>query len=94
MIHELLAEGAENARPGKELAGLLKISMRELTRTIEAERRAGKPICATVTPPNAGYFLAANRDEMQQYCDSLQHRAGELHKTRKACIKTLDHLPV
>ena len=93
MIADILTEGAENARTGREICGLLDISPRELTAAIERERRAGKPICAS-TGSNPGYFLAANQEEMQRYCKSLLHRAGEIHKTRQACIKTMGNLPV
>ena len=93
MIFEMLSEGVENARTGKEICSLLKINARDLTAAIERERRAGKPICAS-TGSNPGYFLAANQDEMQRYCRSLLHRAGEIHKTRQACIATLDKLPL
>ncbi|MFY9121467.1 MAG: hypothetical protein WAO57_14220 [Syntrophomonadaceae bacterium] len=93
MIFEILSEGAENARTGKEICNLLNITARDLTAAIERERRAGKPICAS-TGSNPGYFLAANQEEMQRYCKSLLHRAGEIHKTRQACIKTMENLPV
>ena len=93
MIYEMLAEGAENARTGKEICKLLDITPRDLTAAIERERRQGQPICAS-TGSTPGYFLAANQDEMQRYCRSLLHRAGEIHKTRRACIKTLDKLPL
>ncbi len=93
MIFEILAEGAENARTGKEICKLLGITARDLTAAIERERRQGQPICAN-TGSNPGYFLAANRDEMQRYCNSLRHRAGEIYKTRKACIQTIEGLPV
>lgn len=92
MIAELLTEGRENARTGKALCQLLNITIRELTQGIERERRAGQPICAS-TGSNPGYFLAATKEEMQNYCDSLRRRAGEIHKTRRACIKTIDELP-
>ncbi len=92
MVHELLTEGAENARTAKYLCGLLGFSPRELSKTIERERRAGKPICAS-TGSNPGYFLAANQYEMRQFCESLAHRAKEIHKTRRACAKTIDTLP-
>lgn len=92
MIHELLSAGAENARTGREICGLLDISPRELTAAIERERRAGKPICAA-TGSNPGYFLAANKEEMERYCNSLFHRAGEIHKTRKACLQAMESLP-
>ena len=93
LIFEILSEGAENARTGKEICKLLNITARDLTAAIERERRAGKPICAS-TGSNPGYFLAANQEEMQRYCKSLLHRAGEIHKTRQACIKAMEDLPV
>ena len=92
MIFEILSEGAENARTGKEICRILNITARDLTAAIERERRAGKPICAS-TGSNPGYFLATNQEEMQRYCNSLMHRAGEIHKTRRACIKTMKELP-
>ena len=92
MVYELLAEGAENARTGKYICNLLNISDRELTQQVERERRAGKPICAA-SGAKPGYFLAANKDEMQRYCKSLLHRQKEIGKTRTACIKTIKQLP-
>ncbi len=93
MIYEMLSEGAENAQTGREICKQLGITARELRAAIERERRAGQPICAS-TGSTPGYFLAANQEEMQRYCRSLYHRAGEIHKTRNACIKTIDSLPV
>lgn len=92
MIFEILSEGAANARTGKEICKLLNITARDLTAAIERERRAGNPICAS-TGSNPGYFLAANQEEMQRYCNSLRHRAGEIYKTRQACIMTISKLP-
>lgn len=92
MIYELLSEGAENARTGKEICQQLHINPRELTATIEQERRAGYPICASCGI-NPGYYLAANKAEMHDYCAALAHRADEIAKTRQACIETIEHLP-
>ncbi len=93
MIFEILAEGAENARTGKEICKLLSITARDLTAAIEKERRMGQPICAS-TGSNPGYYLAINQAEMQRYCRSLLHRAEEIHKTRNACVKTIERLPL
>ena len=93
MIYEMLSEGAENARTGKEICKQLKITARDLTAAVEQERRQGRPICAS-NGSTPGYFLAANQDEMQSYCRRLLHRAGEIHKTRSACIKTINKLPL
>ncbi len=92
LISAMLLEGAENAITGKEICAALNITPRNLTAAIEKERRQGRPICAsTGTPP--GYFLAANREEMESYCRSLTHRVGEIQKTWNACKKTMDELP-
>lgn len=93
MIHEILAEGAENAQTGRVICKLLHITARDLTAAIERERRDGKPICASTDSTNPGYYLAADKEEMQQYCRSLSHRAGEIHKTRQACLQTIGALP-
>ena len=92
MIFELLLEGEQNAIPAKQLCKMLDINSRILTQQIERERRAGKPIAAKCGE-NPGYFIAANRREMQDYCGRLYHRAGEIFKTRRACMATIDSLP-
>lgn len=93
-ISDYLLTGAENAQTAKEICSILGISQRELTQEIERERREdGKPICASTDTKNPGYFLAANKDEMQRFCNSLFHRAGEIHKTRKACLAAMENLP-
>ena len=92
LISDLLTTGEENAKTGRVLCEILNLKARELTEAIERERRQGHPICASCgkTP---GYFLAATREEMAAYCNRLKHRAGEIFKTRQACLKTLDNLP-
>ena len=89
MIYELLNTGAENARSAKDLAKQLNAAPRDISKMIERERRAGRPICATCNGQSPGYFIAANVEEMERYCKQLYHRAGEIHKTRRACLKTL-----
>ncbi len=92
MVTEILLTGAENARTGREICRELNITHRELTAMIERERRAGQPICAA-TGGKPGYFLAANQEEMQRYCRALWRRAGEIFKTRRACLQTIESLP-
>jgi len=92
MIYEVLSEGADKARTGRDICSELNITARELTQAVELERRAGHPICAA-TGKRPGYFLAANQEEMQRYCKSLWRRAGEIFKTRRACLATIETLP-
>ena len=91
MIHEILATGRENARTGRELANIFDCSMRDITAQVERERREGLPICAAAGE-NPGYYLAADADELENYCKRLQKRAFEPHKTRAALIKALKEL--
>ena len=93
MIAEFLAEGAENATTGRELASILGCDIRTVTEQIEKERREGRPICASAKNEPRGYFLAADREELEQYCDRLEHRAAQLFKTRRALLSILQQLP-
>lgn len=93
MICEILSTGEHNARTGREICALLNISARDLTAAVERERRAGQPICASTDSKSPGYYLAADKDEMQRYCNSLMRRAGEIHKTRRACMEAMQKLP-
>ena len=84
-ITDILLTGAENAQSGKELADRLGMTIRDFTEKIAHERRCGHPICAS-QGENKGYYLAANREEMERYCRSLERREDELRKTREACM--------
>ncbi len=88
MIRELLDTGRENARTGRELANILQCDIRQVTIQIERERREGWPICAAMGE-NPGYYLPADSEELEDYCDRLKGRAVELFKTRQSLIKTL-----
>ena len=93
MIADILGQGQETARTGRSICTLLQIKdIRDFTEQVARERKAGQPIAAN-SGRNPGYFLAANKKEMQQYCDSLQRRANEIEKTRKACLATMANLP-
>lgn len=93
MIFELLDTGEQNARTARELAKALNTDRRSVSILVERERRAGKPICATSNSKTPGYYIPATRKDMERYCSRLQHRAGEISKTRAACLTTLDRLP-
>lgn len=90
MVKELLLTGEANAIPGKELVSLLGLrNLRELTRIVEQERRAGAPICASVAGEDRGYFLASEPAELERYVRSLDRRLKNVRETREACQDTL-----
>ena len=92
MIAELLTEGKENARPGREICDMLNISSRDLMAAVERERREGAAICAS-SGANPGYYLAADKREMQDYCRFLFRRGSETMKTYRACKETAEKMP-
>ena len=88
MIAELLTEGRENPRTGRELARALHCDIRQVTAQIEKERREGRPICAAMGE-NPGYYLPEDEKELMEYCDQLKGRAIEIFKTRAALVRVL-----
>lgn len=93
MIADLLLTGAEHPTTAKDLCKLTGFKHRELTAQIERERRQGQPICASCDSTNPGYYLAADRNEMQNYCGRLAHRLKEIAETLTGCESSLDQLP-
>ena len=88
MIYEILPAGREHALTGRELANIFNCDIRVITMQIERERRDGHPICAA-SGDNPGYFLPANNEELEAYCNRLKGRAIELFKTRQALVRVL-----
>ena len=83
-VSKLLSMGKEGAITGATLVQLLKLKdLRELTQMVEAERRAGIPICATTDSAAPGYFLADSPEELQAYLSSLDRRLHNIRQTRQ-----------
>ena len=76
MIYEILLEGAENAISARDIADMLGCKPRDVSEQVEAERRDGKPIVASTNNKKPGYYLAGDKETMQDYCGRLLHRMG------------------
>lgn len=92
-IHEHLRAGEANAITGRELSEKLDTDIRTITRLIETERREGFAICAKMKGHDAGYYMASNRKELNDYCSRLNKREKELRKTRYALQNQICKLP-
>lgn len=91
-VSDVLPTDAENAIDGQTLAAVLGFkTVRELSKQIERERRAGQPICASVSGEHRGYFLG-DSNELWLYLRSLDRRLREVRRTRDACEDTLQRL--
>lgn len=88
-VADFLPHGAEDAVDAQTLAAALGFkSVRELSKRIERERRAGQPICASVSGEHRGYFIG-DAEELRLYLHSLDRRLREVRRTRDACNATL-----
>jgi len=94
MIAEILGIGRDNARTAQEIGRILDLDPRSVTAQVSKERLAGSPICSICRGEHRGYFLPANRQELEHFCNRLEHRAGRIMRTREACVTKLDSLEV
>ena len=92
-VSKLLSNGKAGAITGAELVKLLELKdLRELTQLVEAERRAGIPICASTDSAAPGYYLADGPDELAGYLSSLDRRLNNIRQTRQHLEDTLSRL--
>lgn len=90
-IAALLPHSRGNALTSRQLARITDQAPREITRRICAERRAGAPI---LSDPGAGFWLAADAEELRRCTAQLHRRAGQIHKTACALEKCAERLEV
>ena len=88
-VSDILPRCAANAIYGQTLAAAMGFkSVRELSKQVERERRAGQPICASVSGEHRGYFMG-DPNELWLYLRSLDRRLREVRRTRDAVGETL-----
>lgn len=88
MIEELLKPGEVNAISAGELAKITGLEVRAVMHTIRHERLLGKPICSSAR----GYFLPADKYELQATINRLYNQASETKKvaeTMETLSKTI-----
>lgn len=87
-ISDFLKEGKENAISAEKLADTMGCkNVRILQELIAAERAAGAVIISSTT---GGYYLPANKREIQEFCKTLENRANntlQALRSAKAALK-------
>lgn len=76
----LLQVGRDGALTAGELASMLDVPPRVVTRRIERLKQAGYPICAACSEP-FGYYLAGSSTELSAYRRSLNRRLRSIQKS-------------
>lgn len=93
-IHEHLLPGKENALTPEYLATKYHFSsVRMLQKQIEAERKAGKVILSSTTPPG-GYYLPAAGDtmEIRKFIRTLENRGENTLRVLESARELLEEL--
>lgn len=91
-LEKLLPVGRSSALTARQLADLLDTTPREVTRSIEASRRRGVPICASVDGDNGGYYLPANAGELVVYLAERERRTRNIQTGTTAMRETLERM--
>ena len=87
-ITDILKVGKENAISTQELVRLSECgSERELRERIAEERCAGAIICSG---SRAGYWLPKNREEIREFCETMDKRAKNIFNATKSAKKALE----
>jgi biotin operon repressor len=90
-ILDYLAHGWENAHTAKEIAAMMGCTTREVTKAVQNARRHGAPICSNPGYP-PGYYLPAEREELERCVRQLHHRGNEISLTLAALENALHGL--
>ena len=88
VIERMLPLGKENAISTKALMGLLGLNERELREQVAAERNRGAIICSN-TDRKGGYFKPTNKEELQNFYNSMQSKATGIFKALRSARKEL-----
>lgn len=92
MIYEFLKTGEENALSPEYLKSSLGFSsVRALQKQVERERREGKVILSSTTPPG-GYYLPNNAAEVRRFVKTLESRGQRTLLAIEGAKRFLDEM--
>ena len=92
-VYENLLPGKENALTPEYLAAKCHFSsVRMLQKAIEQERRAGKVILSSTTPPGGYYLPAADTMEIRKFIRTLENRGENTLRALESARELLEEL--
>ena len=91
-IMELLQEGEENALTAKELAKYFNCDTRSITQEIHNLRRSGKVIISVNIVINNGFFLPADRAEVERFARTMHSRLKQIKLATLSAEKYLSEV--
>ena len=91
-IMELLQEGEKNSISAKELAKYYNCDTRSITQEIHNLRRSGKVILSVNTGVNKGFFLPADRAEVEGFAKTMHSRLKQIKLATLSAEKYLSEV--
>lgn len=89
-IMELLQEGRENAITAEEIAKYYHCNSRNITRTIHNLRANGEVILSNNVGRTCGYYLPANRAEVERFARTMHSRLKNIKLATLSAEKYLE----
>lgn len=91
-LEKLIPVGRSSALTARQLADLLDTTPREVTRSIEASRRCGVPICASSDGDSGGFYRPADAKELAAYLTEREKRTQNIQVVTAAMRATLERM--
>ena len=89
---DIIPVGRSRAMTARQLAELLGTTTREVTRSIEAARRLGVPICASSDGEGGGFYRPADSSELAVYLTERESRTRTIQEVTGAMRETLERM--
>lgn len=92
-IEQYIPDGQQNAISQKQLAAVLRCSLRDVRLMVEVARRQGVPICSSCDGGHGGYYMPLTKPEARAYIQMQSSRIQSALAARQAAIDALAYLP-
>lgn len=84
-LMDFLSTGEDNAITARELSRLLKMSLRDVTVTVNALRKSGEIICSS----GEGFYLPADDTDVKNFVRNMESRIADMRRATKSAKEHL-----
>ena len=86
---DVIPLGRAGALTARQLADILQLKRRTVTKNVEGLRLRGVPICGSSDADNGGFYIAADAAELEAYLAEREHRTRTIRASTTALRETL-----
>lgn len=91
-LEKIMPVGRSSALTARQLADLLGTTRREVTRSIEAARLRGAPICSSSDADSGGFYIATGPGELADCIAEREQRTQSIQAVTAAMKETLERM--